>query len=351
MSRCKICKHDFLMPTTVRMRCPGCQASVRVPGDAIGRDVECKFCSRKFGAAPEQLRLQPTRAGRTDSGLDDLFLVTHAQPSPHLLDLGMIDVPAGLTSMNEGSLQACPGEHQAFAIPPAAAMIETRYATIETPVVHDLAIPAEPPAALVAQTERIQSLEQALAGLSEECNQLHGQLRQVQALGEQTARQELNEIDRLRREEMREIEILRARLGRLEELRADAAIEPDRTLKPLAPARPAPRSGMPTMHNRGGHAARLTASKPGPIPKPPGARPVAHAAHGASPLREIMDRVSSCETITDRLITQLKTALDEREQDRAAFGQIVDRLQAELSRSRQDLDVARRYLHHHSTRD
>ena len=51
-SRCKKCEHNFTMPRNVRMGCPHCLAELRVPAEAIGRDVACKFCGASFHAEP-----------------------------------------------------------------------------------------------------------------------------------------------------------------------------------------------------------------------------------------------------------------------------------------------------------
>src|SRR2546423_60733 len=39
------------MPSDVRVRCPGCQAVLRIPGDALDQPIRCQKCQKRFRAA------------------------------------------------------------------------------------------------------------------------------------------------------------------------------------------------------------------------------------------------------------------------------------------------------------
>ena len=327
LSRCKMCGHNFPIPKHVRMGCPGCGFSLRVPSELIDSDVSCKFCQRAFRAVPALASTgRPSAAAparetiHLDLPHDPVFAST-VQLTGHALDPLFV---AGIVAS-----KTCPGEHAAISLqdPPTNGVRHDRDLEAELRMVQSEVHRLEQESQ--ERAEQLFSLERALAGVLGEQAKLQAELRRSRTENETLASRGLEEIERLR-----------AQWGRLEELRTSDPVEPPRP-NPLAhpphqPSRPVfgvipPRTS--------GHIRTLTTRPPqsprgshGPHPGP---------VRNGSQLRESFDRLSHCEQLADGLIAQLKTTRQDKEHDREAIEGILERLQGEIATAKDQLEADR----------
>ncbi len=159
-------------------------------------------------------------------------------------------------------------------------------------------------------------------------------------LGEQEAfRGELGrfreEIDELSRRERREIQEIQTRVDRLAAVRsafAREADQPDRLAKPTTP-HIAPRSSM-AKHLGQAHGHAWTAAPANGRTHRGAAAAKPRPAPVDAALREVTERLVSCEAMTDRLIARLRSTQEQRAEDRATFARVIERLHDELARAR-----------------
>jgi DNA-directed RNA polymerase subunit M/transcription elongation factor TFIIS len=265
--------------STVPVACPSCRHEGPAFVDLLGKRSRCKKCGHNF-TMPRNVRMG----------------------CPHCL--AELRVPAEAI----GRDVACKFCGASFRAEPARA--ERRRLERNAP---------EP-------SQRVTSLERDLSRVSGEHEGLRAELARLRAEHEHRGRRD-----------HREIEELRAQLDRLAAVQAAASREVDRPV-PLVP--PAARPGTPPssmvrhVPQANGHARPTPASfgrgRRG------GAGLQARPDPGGAALREVIDRLASCEAMTDRLLVRLKSAQEQRELDREAYAKVLERLQEELTRARGD---------------
>jgi hypothetical protein len=265
--------------STVPITCPHCQHEGPAFVYLLGRVSRCKKCRQTF-SMPRNVRMD----------------------CPHCRAL--LRVPAELI----GRDVACKFCHAMFRANPARA--ERR-----RPEPADLGSPESPSAT-----------EWDLSQIFGDHEDLREQIGRLRA-----------EIDELFRRERREIEEIRSQVDRLAAVRSAFAREADGPDRPVRPAKPigAPHSSIAKhISHANGHGLTLIAASP-PAREPRGAaRAKAQPSPGDAALRELIERLAGCEAMTDRLIARLRSAQEQRAEDRATFARVIERLHDELNRAR-----------------
>jgi len=252
----------------------------------IDREVVCKFCNEPFRACSELIRIVP---------------------------------------------KPCPGEH--VAIQPAC---DHPPESDNDPNIHQELEAAR--AVLIRmgrerqdQVERVLTLEQALFKVLSEQKTLQAALQRLRS-----ENQTLAEHERL------EIESLRTELKCMEVQRL--AIVQEHDLMRASPPQAGTGSQPPLTQNRTRHNGngRVLSSRPPQKTAPVGiAKP--RPQDDRAILRDANDRISHCELKAGQLVTQLKTAQQDKELQRQAFEKVLVRLQEALTRAKSEFDVASGY--------
>jgi hypothetical protein len=283
-----MCGQVFPMPRVVRIPCSRCRHVLRVPAEMIGREVACKFCDQTFRADPGRILSRDPSVSAPRPLADDTFL-----------------------------------DASEYVVPPASG-VGIAIARAEFP--RSRPEEKEP-------SERIRGLEQSLDRIVAEHKELQVELRRVR-----------DENETLLRAEREEIEQFRGQLVRLEQIRDVIERGQGRSrqreqasrqwLQPASARHAVPANG----HSRIVSARSL--QRPGAVTR-------AHPGHrgGGVALREALSLLATCERMADRLVTELKTTQQERDQERATFERILEQLQDDLTRARSELETARAQAH------
>jgi hypothetical protein len=268
------------------MPCARCRAVLRVPAEMIGRSVACKFCHQAFRADPARVLV------RDPSGsvplTEDSFLDASQYVVPSASAAG-IPIPRAERSRSQSQGQEPSG--------------------------------------------RILVLEQALDRVLAEHKELQVELRRLRVENETLLRAEREELDQFR-----------SQLVRLEQIRDTIEREQDRSRLGGQSARPfAQGSSGRHAAPSNGHGRVLSLR---PLQRP-GSVTRAHSGHrgGGVALREALGLLANCERMTDRLVNELKTTQQERDQQRAVFERILERLQDDLARARSEFATGRAPVH------